>query len=104
MSFAFNYGGRTEIVDAARSLAEERIPPQEINEKVFSDHLYTAGSPDVDLVIRTGGELRISNYLLWQAAYAEYYFTKVLWPDFTPSQFERALASFGRRQRRFGKL
>lgn len=104
LSFAFNYGGRTELIDAARRLIEEKIPPQEIDEKAFSDRLYTAGSPDVDLVIRTGGELRISNYLLWQAAYAEYYFTRVLWPDFTPGQFERALVSFDHRQRRFGGL
>ncbi len=66
--------------------------------------LYTAGIPDTDLVIRTGGELRISNFLLWQAAYAEYYFTKVLWPNFTPKQVERALTAFGKRKRRFGGL
>jgi undecaprenyl diphosphate synthase len=104
LSFAFNYGGRTELLDAARRLINEKVPPGKIDEKVFSEHLYTAGSPDVDLVVRTGGELRISNYLLWQAAYAEYYFTKILWPDFTPAQVRRALAAFGRRQRRFGGI
>ncbi len=103
-SFAFNYGGRTELVDTARRLIEEKIPASEIDEKVFAGHLYNAALPDVDLLIRTGGELRISNFLLWQAAYAEYYFTKVLWPDFTPRQIERALAAYNLRQRRFGKV
>ncbi len=103
-SFAFNYGGRIELVDAARRLIEEKIPASEVDETVFAGHLYTSGMPDVDLVVRTGGELRISNFLLWQAAYAEYYFTKVLWPDFTPRQMERALAAYNLRQRRFGKL
>jgi undecaprenyl diphosphate synthase len=104
LSFAWNYGGRIEIVDAARRLIEEKIPSSEIDEQVFADHLYTAGMPEVDLMIRTGGELRISNFLLWQAAYAEYYFTKVLWPDFTPGQVERALAAYASRKRRFGGL
>ena len=103
-SFAFNYGGRTEILDAAVRLMKEPPSSPEIDEKVFSHYLYTAGMPDVDLLIRTGGELRISNFLLWQAAYAEYYFTRVLWPDFTASQMERALAAFSSRQRRFGGL
>jgi undecaprenyl diphosphate synthase len=103
-SFAFNYGGRVELMDATRKLIEEKIPASEINDKVFSDHLYTAGMPDVDMMIRTGGELRISNFLLWQAAYAEYYFTKVLWPDFTPGQVKRALSVYAQRQRRFGGL
>jgi undecaprenyl diphosphate synthase len=102
--FAYNYGGRIELVDTARKLVEQQIPSEKIDEKVFAANLYTAGIPDVDLVIRTGGELRISNFLLWQAAYAEYYFTKVLWPDFTPKNVERALAAFGRRKRRFGGL
>jgi undecaprenyl diphosphate synthase len=104
LCFAFNYGGRIEIVDTARRLIELNIPIDEVNEKNFADHLYIAGMPDVDLVIRTGGELRISNFLLWQAAYAEYYFTKVLWPDFTSKQIERALFAFSQRQRRFGGL
>ncbi len=102
--FAFNYGGRQEMVDAARKLAEQKIPPTEINEQIFAANLYTAGIPDVDLVIRTGGELRISNFLLWQAAYAEFYFTKVLWPDFTPKQVQRSLSAFAERKRRFGGL
>jgi undecaprenyl diphosphate synthase len=102
--FAFNYGGRHELVDTARKLAEQKIPPAEIDEQMFAANLYTAGIPDVDLVIRTGGELRISNFLLWQAAYAEFYFTKVLWPDFTPEQVKRSLSAFAERKRRFGGL
>ena len=102
--FAFNYGGRHELVDTARKLVEQQIPADKIDEQVFAANLYTAGIPDADLVIRTGGELRISNFLLWQAAYAEYYFTKVLWPNFTPKQVERALTAFGKRKRRFGGL
>ena len=103
-SFAFNYGGRVEIIDAVRRLTAENISPDNIDEKIFSSYLYTAGIPDVDLLIRTGGELRISNFLLWQAAYAEFYFTKVLWPDFTPRQVAKALAAYNTRQRRFGGL
>jgi undecaprenyl diphosphate synthase len=103
-SFAFNYGGRIEILDAARRLVEEKITSSEIDEKAFENRLYTAGLPEVDLVIRTGGELRISNFLLWEAAYAEYYFTRILWPDFTPRKFEKALEAFGCRKRRFGGL
>jgi undecaprenyl diphosphate synthase len=102
--FAFNYGGRQELVDTARKLAEQKIPSAKIDEQMFAANLYTAGVPDVDLVIRTGGELRISNFLLWQAAYAEYYFTKVLWPDFTPKQVKRSLSTFAERKRRFGGL
>jgi len=104
LSLAFNYGGRTEILDAIRRLMAEGNSPQDLDEKLFNSYLYTAGLPDVDLVIRTGGELRISNFLMWQAAYSEYYFTKVLWPDFSKKQFERALLSYSRRQRRFGRL
>ncbi len=103
-SFAFNYGGRMEILDATRKLIEEKIPVEKINEETFASRLYTAGIPDVDLLIRTSGEQRTSNFLIWQAAYAEYYFTRVLWPDFTPKQVERALATFSKRRRRFGGL
>jgi undecaprenyl diphosphate synthase len=101
-SFAFNYGGRTELLDAAIRLMKEKPNSKEIDEKTFSRYLYTANIPDVDLLVRTGGELRISNFLLWQAAYAEYYFTKVLWPDFNASQIDKALAAYSQRQRRFG--
>jgi undecaprenyl diphosphate synthase len=103
-SFAFNYGGRAELLDTFRRLIEEKIPASKVTEDVISSHLYTDGIPDVDLLIRTGGELRVSNFLIWQAAYAEYYFTRVLWPDFTPAQVTRALMAFDRRQRRFGGL
>ncbi|HUT96792.1 MAG TPA: polyprenyl diphosphate synthase, partial [Dehalococcoidales bacterium] len=82
LSLAFDYGGRAEILDAVRRIIEEGIPSQKINEQLFDSYLYTAGLPNVDLVIRTAGELRISNFLMWQAAYSEYYFTDVLWPDF----------------------
>jgi undecaprenyl diphosphate synthase len=104
LNFAFNYGGRTELLDAARRIVEEKTPPASIDESVFSSHLYTAGLPDVDLLVRTGGELRLSNFLLWQSAYAEFYFTRVLWPEFTPKQVLRALNAYDQRQRRFGGL
>jgi len=101
---AFNYGGRMEIMEAARRLMAEGVPPQDIDEKLFGKYLYTAGFPDVDLVIRTGGEIRTSNFLIWQAAYSEYYFTPVLWPDFGEEDLEKALLTYSRRQRRFGGL
>jgi undecaprenyl diphosphate synthase len=104
LSFAFNYGGRNEILNAVRHLVAEGVPPQEITEELFSRYLYTAGLPDVDLLIRTGGELRISNFLIWQAAYSEYYFTEVLWPDFGRKEIEKALLVYSQRQRRFGGL
>jgi undecaprenyl diphosphate synthase len=104
LNFAFNYGGRTEIIDAAKALIAEGVVPDLVDEKLFEEHLYTAGMPGVDLVIRTCGELRLSNFLIWQAAYAEYYFSKILWPDFTASYLEKALSAFDRRHRRFGAL
>jgi len=104
VSFAFDYGGRAEIVDAVRKIIAEGVPPQKIDEQLFDSHLYTAGLPEVDLVIRTAGELRISNFLIWQAAYSEYYFTKVLWPDFNSKEINKALLAYSRRQRRFGAL
>lgn len=99
---AFNYGGRGEIVDAVRRLVSDGVSPQEIDERLFSRYLYTDGLPEVDLVIRTGGEIRTSNFLIWQAAYAEYYFTPVLWPDFDDKDLEKALLAYRQRQRRFG--
>ena len=104
LSLAFDYGGRTEILDAVRHIVAEDIPPQDINEELFNSHLYTADLPYVDLVIRTGGELRISNFLLWQSAYSEYYFAKVLWPDFNTREVEKALKVYSQRQRRFGRV
>lgn len=101
-SFAFNYGGRTEILDAIRRLVAEGIPPQDIDERLFSNYLYTAGVPDIDLVIRAGGVVRLSNFLMWQTAYSEYHFTEVLWPDFDEKEAEKALLSYSQRQRRFG--
>jgi undecaprenyl diphosphate synthase len=104
LGFAFNYGGRTEIVDAVRHIIAKNIPPQGIDEQLLNDYLYTAGLPDVDLLIRTGGELRISNFLIWQSAYSEYYFTDVLWPDFREKEVDKALRAYSQRQRRFGGL
>ncbi|MBM4446079.1 MAG: di-trans,poly-cis-decaprenylcistransferase [Chloroflexi bacterium] len=104
VNLAFNYGGRDEIVEAARSLIFGCISPQDINEKVFSQHLYTAGIPDPDLIIRTGGEMRLSNFLIWQSAYAEIYFTPALWPDFDKKEIDKALIAYNQRQRRFGGL
>ncbi len=104
LSFALNYGGRLEILDAVRHIIAESIPVQNIDEKLFNSYLYTAGLPDVDLLIRTGGEFRISNFLIWQAVYSEYYFTEVLWPDFNEKELEKALLAYSQRRRRFGRL
>jgi undecaprenyl diphosphate synthase len=104
LSLAFNYGGRDEIVDAARNLIRSAISPQDINDKIFSQYLYTADIPDPDLLIRTGGEMRLSNFLIWQAAYAEIYFTPVLWPDLDKKEIDKALIAYNQRQRRFGSL
>jgi undecaprenyl diphosphate synthase len=101
---AFNYGGRAEILEATRRIVDAGISPQNIDEKLFSEYLYTAGFPEVDMVIRTGGEYRTSNFLIWQAAYSEYYFTPVLWPDFNEAHLKQALLTFKQRQRRFGGL
>lgn len=104
VSLAFNYGGRDEIVEAVRSLILSHTLPQDISEKILSHHLYTAGIPDPDLIVRTGGEMRLSNFLIWQSAYAEIYFTPVLWPDFDKKEIDKALISYSQRQRRFGSL
>ena len=104
LNFAFNYGGRVEILDAIRQIVADGVPPQDIDEKLLNSYLYTAGLPDVDLLIRTGGEFRTSNFLMWQLAYSEYYFTKVLWPDFRRQDINRALLSYNQRERRFGGL
>jgi len=104
LNVAFNYGGRAEILDAVRRLVADGVSPQDIDEELFSSYLYTAGLPYVDLLIRTGDELRLSNFLIWQTAYSEYYFTKVLWPDFGKKDIDRALLSYSRRRRRFGGL
>ncbi len=104
LSLAFNYGGRAEILDAVHRLIAEGIAAQNIDEKLFDNYLYTAGLPDVDLLIRAGDELRLSNFLIWQTAYSEYHFTKVLWPDFGKKDMDKALLSYSQRKRRFGGL
>lgn len=104
LAVAFNYGGRADIVQAVRQIAAAGIPPEAINEDTIARYLYTSGLPDPDLIVRTAGEMRLSNFLIWQAAYAEYYSTDVFWPDFGSEEVERALQSYARRQRRFGAL
>ena len=104
LSLAFDYGGRLEILDAVRNIIADGILPKDIDEKLFNSYLYTADLPEVDLVVRTGGDLRISNFLLWQSAYSEYYFTDVLWPDFNSQELDTALITYSQRQRRFGGL
>jgi undecaprenyl diphosphate synthase len=105
---AFNYGGRDELVDAARALARRvqtrALRPEDIDEATVAGALYTAGVPDPDLVIRTSGEMRVSNFLLWQIAYAELWITPTLWPDFRPRQLHEALAAYQQRERRFGRV
>jgi undecaprenyl diphosphate synthase len=103
LNIAFNYAGRTELVDAVRRLIAEGAAPEAIDEASIGAALYTAGLPDPDLVIRTGGEQRLSNFLIWQSAYAEFYFCDALWPDFGPAAFDTALLEFARRQRRYGR-
>jgi undecaprenyl diphosphate synthase len=102
LNIAFNYGGRDEIVHAVRRIIEDRIPAEQVNEALISSYLYTADLPDPDLIIRTSGELRVSNFLIWQGAYSEYYATPTYWPDFDNEELKRALAAFGQRKRRFG--
>ncbi len=102
VNLAFNYGGRADIVQAVASLLAEGAKPSAISEEAITAHLATAGLPEVDLLVRTGGERRVSNFLVWQAAYAELYFTDVYWPDFDAAQVDAALLEFARRNRRFG--
>jgi undecaprenyl diphosphate synthase len=104
LNVAFNYGGRAEILDAIRKMIREHVPPEKVDEALFASYLYTAGLPDPDLIVRTAGEMRLSNFLIWQAAYAEYYSTPTFWPDFDKQELYNALLAFSQRQRRFGKL
>jgi undecaprenyl diphosphate synthase len=104
LNVAFNYGGRAEIVDALRHILADGLRPEDVTEDLISDYLYTGGLPDPDLIIRTGGEYRLSNFLIWQAAYAEYYATPTFWPDFDERELARALIEFSQRERRFGKV
>ncbi len=103
LNLALNYGAREEITRAARRLVEDGLRPEDITEQALAERLYSAGQPDPDLVIRTSGEQRLSNFLMFQCAYAELYFTATAWPDFTPSCMEEALRDYAGRQRRFGK-
>lgn len=100
---ALNYGGRDEIVTAIQNIIKDGVKPSQVNEELVSKYLYTTGQPDPDLVIRPGGEYRLSNFLLWQTSYAELYFTDILWPDFNPKQLDRAIIWYQQRQRRLGK-
>jgi len=102
LTIAFNYGGRAEIVDAVRGLVEEKVPAKKIDERAIRSHLYDPEMPDPDLVIRTSGEYRLSNFLLWEAAYSEFVFTETLWPDFTREHMYDAVREFQGRDRRFG--
>ena len=104
LCLAFDYGGRSEIVEAVKRIKKDGISPRKLTEAVFSGYLHTGDIPDPDLIIRTGGEFRLSNFLLWQAAYSELYFTPVLWPDFGKKEIDKALLDYGQRQRRFGNL
>jgi undecaprenyl diphosphate synthase len=102
LNVAFNYGGRAEIVDAIRNIMADGVSPQEVDEGLVSGYMYTAGQPDPDLIIRTSGEMRLSNFLVWQAAYAEFYASPALWPDFGKDELYKALQEFNQRERRFG--
>lgn len=101
---AFNYGGRDEIVCAIQRLIESGVKPEEVTDEMVSEYLFTAGVPDPDLIIRTSGELRGSNFLIWQGAYSEWYFTSIYWPDFGKEELARALEEYKQRQRRFGRI
>ena len=107
LNLALSYGGRDELVQAIQTISkkcmEGALAPQDISEKIVDEHLFTTGLPDPDLVIRTGGEARLSNFLLWQSSYAEIYFTDVPWPEFTKTELQKAIADFTHRQRRYGK-
>lgn len=104
LNVAFDYGGRAELVDAIRRIIRDGVLPDQVDEALVSRYLYTAGLPDPDLIIRTSGEMRISNFLIWQGAYAEYYVTPVFWPDFDKGELYAALWAYSQRERRFGSL
>lgn len=102
LNIALNYGGRDEIIHAVRQIITDGVKIEDIDEKAISDRLYTAGQPDPDFIIRPSGEYRLSNYLIWQSAYAEYWFSDILWPDFKPKHLEQAIDDYCHRNRRFG--
>lgn len=102
LNIAFNYGGRSEIIQAIKRVIQDKVPLDDITEDLLSRYMYTGGEPDPDLIIRTSGEFRTSNFLIWQAAYAEYYITSTYWPDFSKAEYYQALADFCKRDRRYG--
>ena len=102
LNVAFDYGGRAEIIDAIQRIIKEHVPADHVDETLISRYLYTAGLPDPDLIVRTSGEMRVSNFLIWQGAYAEYYVTPAMWPDFDRDELYKALQAYGQRERRFG--
>lgn len=104
LNIAFNYGGRDEIIQAIQRMMKDGIPPEKVTDELVNQYLYTVGVPDPDLIIRTSGELRVSNFLIWQAAYSEWYITPTYWPDFDREEYRRALESFAQRDRRYGKV
>jgi undecaprenyl diphosphate synthase len=102
LNIAFNYGGRDEIVRAIQHMMKDGVSPEKVTDEMVSQYMYTAGVPDPDLIIRTSGELRVSNFLIWQAAYSEWYITPTYWPDFDKDEYRRALKAFVQRDRRYG--
>lgn len=104
LSAAYNYGGRAEIIQAVKRMIEEGVDAEDVTEETLESYLYTAGLPDPDLIVRTAGEMRLSNFLIWQAAYSEYWSTPVYWPDFDKEHLRQAIADYGRRKRKFGGL
>lgn len=104
LNVAFNYGGRDEIVHAVKKMLAANISSDQVTQELMSEYLYTAGSPDPDLIIRTSGELRVSNFLIWQAAYSEWFVTETFWPDFGKAEFKKALDEYAHRDRRYGKV
>jgi undecaprenyl diphosphate synthase len=102
LNIAFNYGGRDEIVQAIQRIIRDGVPAEDVTDEMVGRYLYTVGVPDPDLIIRTSGELRVSNFLIWQAAYSEWYITPTFWPDFDKEEYRRALETFAHRDRRYG--
>lgn len=103
LNICLNYGGRKEILDAVKNIIKDKINPEKLDEQLFSKYLYTQSQPDPELLIRTGGKIRLSNYLLWQTSYSEIYFTKILWPDFSPKELKKAIRWYQDQQRNFGR-